>query len=232
MSHIMVLKYAPIGNPQFTGSGFSEQYNYFLAQLQQNETMMSQGLNYYANSQLPRSDEVVQQFNLFGSQLNAQLTESNDCSQQYNPYSMSQFDQSLSNDFVNSNSLPAVPNQPPAGRDYFCHGNPQPTAAGILAQQNNPFILLWNESEGQQLPDSLPNPQLAGAGSTNHQYDPPRAQLQENEPIETGHLVNRHGEHLSDYLRDDQSEALKLVDSDSDNILYGEELQKAFDSDG
>jgi hypothetical protein len=50
MSHIMVLKYAPIGNPQFTGSGFSEQYNYFLAQLQQNETMMSQGLNYYANS--------------------------------------------------------------------------------------------------------------------------------------------------------------------------------------
>jgi hypothetical protein len=32
-------------------------------------------------------------------------------------------------------------------------------------------------------------------------------------------------------LPDDKEEALKLVDNDSDNILYGEELEKAFDSD-
>jgi hypothetical protein len=39
------------------------------------------------------------------------------------------------------------------------------------------------------------------------------------------------GSNLSDYLPDDKEEALKLVENDSDNILCGEELEKAFDSD-
>jgi hypothetical protein len=236
-----------------------------MAQLQHNETMISQGVpNYHANPQLHRSNEVVQQYDLFGSQPNAQLTGSNDFSQQYNPfgsqpqernsYSLSQFDQSLSNDYVNSvnsNSLPAVPgagtitqqhypsslpnslpraNPPPAGYHYFRHANQQ---LAVTAQQNNPFSPQWNESEGQRSLDSLPhaNPQLTGTGSTNQQFDPSRAQMQENEPFENRHLVNRHGERLSDYLPDDQSEALKLVDYSSDNILYGEELEKTFDSD-
>ena len=55
--------------------------------------------------------------------------------------------------------------------------------------------------------------------------------MQENEPFENRHLVNCHGERLSGFLSDDQSEALKLVDYNPDNILYGEELEKAFDSD-
>lgn len=36
---------------------------------------------------------------------------------------------------------------------------------------------------------------------------------------------------LSDYLPDDQEAALALVGNNYDNILYGEELEKAFDSD-
>jgi hypothetical protein len=39
------------------------------------------------------------------------------------------------------------------------------------------------------------------------------------------------GSRLSDYLPDNKKEALKFVDNDSDNILCGEELVKAFDSD-
>ena len=163
---------------------------------------------------------------------------------------MSQFDQSLSNDFFDSKSLPvpragaitqrydplSLPNSspqanpPPADYHYFRHANQQPA---VPIQQNNPFLPQRNESEGQRSLDSLPhaNPQLTGTGSTNQQFDPSRAQMQENEPFENRHLVNRHGERLSDYLPDDQSEALKLVDYSSDNILYGEELEKAFDSD-
>lgn len=40
-----------------------------------------------------------------------------------------------------------------------------------------------------------------------------------------------HSPTLSEYLPDDQEAALALVGNNYDNILYGEELEKAFDSD-
>ncbi len=40
-----------------------------------------------------------------------------------------------------------------------------------------------------------------------------------------------HSPTLSDYLPDDQEAALALVGNNYDNILHGEELEKAFDSD-
>ena len=43
--------------------------------------------------------------------------------------------------------------------------------------------------------------------------------------------VRGHSPTLSDYLPDDQEAALALVENNYDNILHGEELEKAFDSD-
>ena len=60
------------------------------------------------------------------------------------------------------------------------------------------------------------------AAYLKNQYDSFAAQATENKATEYSHLVDRYGQRLSDY---------SFVDYDSDKILYGEELEKAFDSD-
>eukprot|EP00804_Cyclotella_cryptica_P010971 CCRYP_016686-RC/>CCRYP_016686-RC protein AED:0.38 eAED:0.37 QI:0/1/0/1/1/1/2/0/279 len=72
-----------------------------------------------------------------------------------------------------------------------------------------------------------------------HCYDgnPFQVQIKRSNPGENNHspssnrIRGHHTRTLSDYLPDDQEAALALVGNNYDNILHGEELEKAFDSD-
>jgi hypothetical protein len=67
-------------------------------------------------------------------------------------------------------------------------------------------------------------------------YSPCQAQMKQSNSGENNHATNythsrSHSRALSDYLPDDREAALALVRNNYDNILHGEELEKAFDSD-
>ncbi|KAL7520454.1 hypothetical protein ACHAWX_005565 [Stephanocyclus meneghinianus] len=73
----------------------------------------------------------------------------------------------------------------------------------------------------------------SGAWSTCKPFG---AQTKTNNVGEANHSTNSaqgsgHSPTLSEYLPDDQEAALALVGNNYDNILHGEELEKAFDSD-
>ncbi len=76
------------------------------------------------------------------------------------------------------------------------------------------------------------------AAAQNHwsMWNPVQAQIKQSNSWEYNHSSNSIKSRgpsptLSEYLPDDQEAALALVGNNYENILHGEELEKAFDSD-
>jgi hypothetical protein len=105
---------------------------------------------------------------------------------------------------------------------YSHYANQQFTGAVATTQQYDSFAAQANESESIQDSTSTNYEDQRLAAYLKNQYDSFAAQATENKATEYSHLVDRYGQRLSDY---------SFVDYDSDKILYGEELEKAFDSD-